>query len=126
MSDAPTSTEPAMRGFDAVAYFEQGRAIEGSPAHEVDYAGTTWRFASGEHAESFRSAPERYVPAYEGQCAFATSLGKTEAGDPRRWAIKEGRLFLNSNAVAHQLWKLIPGRIAAADRTWKAVTKNSR
>ena len=108
----------AIGGFDTVAYFDSGRAIEGKMDHAVDHAGASWLFSTEQHANAFKAAPERYVPAYLGHCAFATSLGKTEPGDPRRWAIRGGRLFLNSNAVAHQLWKLIPGRITAADRKW--------
>jgi hypothetical protein len=46
----------------------------------------------------------------------SASIAPTSA---QHWAIRGGRLFLNSNAVAHLLWKVLPGRIAAADRKWQ-------
>lgn len=111
---------PAISGYDPVAYFEEGSARRGSPDHSIERDGRTWHFLSGRNAEAFSADPERYAPAYDGHCAFAASLGKRETGDPRRWAIRDGRLFLNSNGVAHILWKLLPGRIAAADRQWSS------
>ena len=109
----------AIGGYDAVSYFDEGRPLKGDTAHGVEHDGMTWLFANDRNAQAFAASPAKYVPAYDGRCAFATSLGKTETGSPSHWAIREGRLFLNSNAIAHLLWKAIPGRIAAADRRWR-------
>jgi hypothetical protein len=116
---APQTDGHAIGGFDPVAYFEQGEAVRGDPSHTVTHAGATWLFSSRTHAQTFEASPSRYEPAYLGHCAFATGLGKSEVGKPQHWAIRGGRLFLNSNAVAHLLWKVLPGRIAAADRKWQ-------
>lgn len=120
MNDVSEPRGPAIEGYDPVAYFEQGRPITGSPDHTLEYEGATWLFSTAEHLRAFQASPERFVPAYLGQCSFATSLGKTESGDPTKWEIRDGRLFLNSNAVAGLLWKFLPGRVKAADRNWKA------
>lgn len=114
-SDSP-ETRIAIGGYDPVSYFAEGHARKGTAQISIDHAGSTWQFSSRENAERFRASPADFMPAYGGRCAFACSLGKEETGDPTRWAIRGGRLFLNSNAVAHLLWKVIPGRIAAADQ----------
>ncbi len=117
---AGSGLDRAIGGYDAVAYFEEGTATRGDPSHTVQHAGLAWLFATDAHARAFEASPEAYSPAYGGQCSFATSLGKTETGDPTKWVIKSGRLFFNSNAVAHALWKIIPGRVSAADRNWSS------
>ena len=118
MTNSPSSAAHAIGGYDAVAYFEDGRAVEGRAEHAVEHAGGTWLFVSEGHAAAFRAAPQKYMPAYHGHCAFGASFGQKEPGDPRHWAVRNGRLFLNSNRIVHQLWKLLPGRIAAADKKW--------
>ena len=118
MNNQNSDTTMAIGGFDAVAYFNEGRAIQGDKAYAVVHDDSTWLFSSEKNAQTFRSDPERYAPAYSGRCAFATSLGQDAPGDPRRWAVRGGRLFFNSNAVAHGLWKVVPGRISAADKKW--------
>ena len=118
MSDGSEHMPAAIDGHDAVAYFTEGRAVRGRAEHVVEHDGKRWLFSSEEHARRFEAAPERFAPSYGGRCAFATSLGKSETGDPARWHVRDGRLFLNSNGVAQLLWKVLPGRVAAADRNW--------
>ena len=38
----------AARGYDVTAYFTQGRPVRGNAAHQLQYKGVTWRFASAE------------------------------------------------------------------------------
>lgn len=116
MKSNSSGTRVAIGGYDPVSYFTEGRPRTGSSEITIEHGGSTWHFSSRQNAERFRASPADFLPAYGGHCAFATSLGKTETGDPTRWAIRDGRLFLNSNPIAHLLWKVIPGRIAAADR----------
>lgn len=120
VSDAPATRSPALGGFDPVAYFTQSRSVRGSERYTLEHDGRTWLFADDANRKAFEEAPERYLPAYGGHCAFAASLGKTERGDPTRWTVRDGRLFLNSNPVANALWKLFKGRAKAADRNWSA------
>ena len=118
MKDPSRPKHYAIGGYDPVAYFEQGRPVRGTTDHAIEHDGDTWLFATAEHSATFRASPEKFVPAYGGRCAFATSLGKAQQGDPTKWSVKEGRLFLNSNSVANLLWRLIPGRVQGADRNW--------
>lgn len=114
----------AVGGFDPVAYFREGSAVEGSPAITLDYEGATWRFASEDNREAFKADPRRYAPAYGGYCSWATSQGYLAKGDPHNWDIVDGRLYLNYDDRIQERWrKDIPGFIAKADRNWPQIVK---
>ena len=61
----------AIDGTDPVAYFTDGRAVEGSKIFTMKWRGATWRFASAENLATFKAAPEKYAPQYGGYCAWA-------------------------------------------------------
>lgn len=42
----------ALKGYDAVAYFEQDKAVKGSPQHFRQWMDSTWQFSSEEHRRS--------------------------------------------------------------------------
>jgi len=109
----------AIRGYDPVAYFTEGRPVEGAAEHTAEWRGATWRFASAANREAFVAAPERYAPRYGGYCAWAVSEGYTASIDPEAWRIVDGKLYLNYSKSVQQRWqKDIPGNIAKADRNW--------
>lgn len=112
----------AVGGYDPVAYFRDGRPVEGSRAFSTAWKGATWRFASAGNLAAFKAAPEKYAPQYGGYCAWAVSQGYTAKGDPRHWTIVDGRLYLNYNADVKATWsKDIAGNIAKADANWPKV-----
>lgn len=109
----------ALDGYDPVAYFSEGRPVPGLEAHELEWQGATWRFASAEHRTRFESRPEQYAPRYGGYCAWAMAQGREASGDPRFWKIVEGRLYLNYDASVQKKWEAdIPGFIERADENW--------
>ena len=110
-SVAATAAEPvsksrlggvAIGGHDPVAYRglpvePRGEAVEGDKSYAVEHLGATWRFASEEDAAAFEADPDRYVPAYNGHCANALSLGEgLIRTDGTHWEIFDGddRLYL--------------------------------
>jgi len=132
--DGVSQTEPiaainverglALKGHDAVAYFTAHKPVPGVAAFSHRWHGVTWQFATAAHRDAFAATPERYAPQYGGYCAFAISRGLIADIDPQAWAIEGGRLYLNNNAFAHQLWDADrPGNIAAGDRNWPRVPK---
>jgi len=109
----------ALKGYDPVAYFEQGEAVEGRKEFSYEWEGANWRFASQDHLDAFRSDPERYAPQYGGYCAWAVSQGKTADIDPEAWKVVDGKLYLNYNkSIQHRWEKDIPGFIRKADEEW--------
>lgn len=114
----------AAKGYDVVAYFEDGEAREGSADYTHEWRGATWRFASAAHRDAFAADPERYAPQYGGYCAYAVSKGKTADVDPQAWKIVDGKLYLNLSPKVQKLWeKDVPGHIAAADANWPEVAE---
>ncbi len=114
----------AVSGYDPVAYFVDGRPVEGSPAFVSEYMGATWRFASADHKAAFDADPVRYAPQYGGYCAWAVSQGYTAKTDPTAWRIVDGKLYLNYDAGVQKTWeKDIPGNIRQADTNWPGVLK---
>lgn len=114
----------AVGGYDPVAYFTEGRPIEGSSRHAVDYLGAEWRFASAANKAAFQADPHKFAPAYGGYCAWAVSQGYTAKGDPQIWKIVDGRLFLNYDDSVQARWERdIPGHVRSADANWPAVLK---
>ncbi len=112
----------ALDGYDAVAYFTQGKPVEGSADFRFDYQGATFEFSTRENLELFRAQPEKYAPQYGGYCAWAVSEGYTAKGDPAHWRIVDGRLYLNYNASVQNTWEQdIPGHIERADANWPAI-----
>ncbi|MCA3256207.1 MAG: YHS domain-containing protein [Alphaproteobacteria bacterium] len=112
----------AVGGYDAVAYFTQGKAVKGSANFSTSYKGAEFRFANAADLAAFKANPDKYAPQYGGYCAWAVSQGYTASGDPLVWKVVGGKLYLNYNEEIGQRWsKNIPGFIAAADKNWPAV-----
>jgi YHS domain-containing protein len=117
----------AVKGYDVVAYFTDGKPVEGSSDHEVEWHGATWRFASARNKELFAKDPPKYAPQYGGFCAFGVSRGYAVGIDPAAWKIVDGKLYLNYNRDVQAEWvKDIPGFIAKADANWPKIVAEKK
>ncbi len=117
-----TFSSLAVSGYDAVAYFVEGKPIEGSDDFEFEWNGATWRFASQSNLDTFKADPETYAPQYGGYCAWAVSQGYTASTDPEAWRIVDGKLYLNYSKSVQTRWaQNIPGNIAQGDKNWPKV-----
>ena len=56
----------AIKGYDTVAYFTEGRPVKGNKQFEYSWQDAKWRFANQKHMEMFISDPEKYTPQYGG------------------------------------------------------------
>jgi hypothetical protein len=110
----------AIRGYDAVAYFTDGKAVKGSPSYEFLFDDAKWRFATAQHKEMFTADPDRYMPQYGALCANSMVRGESVPADPELWAIVDGRLYMiagDQGDVAD--WKAhTAANIKAADEQW--------
>ena len=117
-----SSSDLAIRGTDPVAYFTEGKAVEGSSEYESEWQGAIWRFASAENQELFDSDPETYAPQYGGYCAKALSEGNVVSSDPEAWKIVDDKLYLNYSPQVQKQWvQDIEGNIALADEMYPDV-----
>jgi hypothetical protein len=109
----------AVDGYDTVAYFTAGLAVEGKREFVYEWSGATWRFASAEHRDLFAADPAKYAPRYGGYCAYAVARGYTAEIDPEAWKIVDGRLYLNYDRDVQRLWEAdVAGHVRAADANW--------
>ncbi len=109
----------AIEGTDPVAYFTEGRVVEGKETFTAEWGGAKWRFASAANLAAFQAAPEKYAPQFGGYCAWAVSRGYTASIDPEAWKIVDGKLYLNySKSVQSQWVEDIPGNIVLGNKNW--------
>ena len=109
----------AIRGTDPVAYFTEGRAVQGDAAIHADWNGARWRFATQDHRALFVADPAAYAPQFGGYCAWAVAEGYTAPIDPEAWRIVDGKLYLNYSVKVQKKWaRDIPGNIARAQTNW--------
>ena len=88
-----TFTNLALKGYDPVAYFTEGKAVGGRKEFTYEYADANWRFASAANRDLFMSDPEKYAPQYGGHCSngMAYAIGGSRGENHR---IIDGRLYL--------------------------------
>lgn len=112
----------AVKGYDTVAYFTEGKAVKGSEDFEFEYQGANWRFSSAEHLAMFKAAPEKYAPQYGGYCAWAVAQNKLASADPRQFHLHDGKLYLNYDAKIQAKWLADKTHlIEEADSHWPGV-----
>lgn len=113
----------ALDGYDPVSYFGH-HPVEGSERISFTYKGIHYLFASNANLATFKSAPEKYEPAYGGWCAYAMGeTGEKVKVDPETFKIIEGRVYLFYNFWGNNTlkdWnKNEKGLKAKADQNWK-------
>jgi len=112
----------AIRGYDPVAYFTEGRPVKGSRELTHQWHGATWRFASAQNRDRFAAAPEKYAPQYGGYCAYGVASGYAVKIEPDAWSVVDGKLYLNYDRSVQKTWQSdVPGHIRKADENWPRV-----
>ncbi|PCI59549.1 MAG: YHS domain protein [Kordiimonadales bacterium] len=111
-----TFSSKAVSGYDTVEYFKSGVPTKGNKKFKTEYKDAEWRFSSQENLDLFLADPTKYAPQYGGYCAWAMSSGYTASGDPKQWAIVDGKLYLNYDKSIKKKWDADrPGFIVKAD-----------
>lgn len=109
----------ALQGYDPVAYFTDGKPVEGSQQFHSEHEGATYRFASAEHKAAFDASPDSYTPRFGGYCGYAASINKVSPVDPTIWQIVDGRLVLQHTQRAYKLFnENVAGNYAKANENW--------
>jgi YHS domain-containing protein len=114
----------AISGYDPVAYFKQGKAVEGKKDNAVISQGVTYYFSSIENKEEFKSNAAKYEPQYGGWCAYAMGKdGSKVEVDPETFKIIDGRLYLYYNKYFNNTlksWNKDEAKLKArADKNWQ-------
>jgi len=112
----------AIKGYDTVAYFTEGRAIKGNSKYSYKWEEVDWQFSSQQNRDLFAEAPVKYAPQFGGHCANGMSKGVVAGADPTQWTIVDGKLFLKYNLKARDHWrdnKTV--MIAKAEENWAEI-----
>jgi YHS domain-containing protein len=114
----------ALKGYDPVAYFTEGKAVQGSDQFSSQYQGATYKFESAANRDAFVANPAKYAPQYGGYCAYGVAHGDKADVDPDAFTVVNGKLYMNYNKAVRFLWKRnIPGNITKADQNWPDLSK---
>jgi YHS domain-containing protein len=126
----PGSTSPinvdahglALRGYDPVAYFEDGKPRKGLTTFAASYGGARYLFVSESHRKLFLENPKMYLPEYGGFCAVGTSYGEKVDVDPETGKVIGGKLYLNNSPKAQAIFDHdTPNTISRANQNWPTV-----
>lgn len=111
-----------LAGHDAVAYFTEGKPVEGSAEFTAVHNDAIYRFANASNRDAFNANPGKYEPAFGGYCATGTSFGKKFEVDGKAFKIVDGQLFVNKNEQVHTYWsKDITGNISKGNTNWSNI-----
>ena len=99
-----TSWGKAIRGYDTVAYFTEGKPVEGDSEFTYRWMDAKWYFANAANRDAFAKEPKRYAPQYGGYCAWAVSQNYTASIDPEAWKVVDGKLYLNYSKDLQAQW----------------------
>ena len=112
----------AIRGYDPVAYFTEGKPVLGKEELRFTWNNVDWYFSSQQNLDSFKINSVKYAPQYGGYCAYGLSDGHKAPTQPDAWTIVNGKLYFNYNTKVREIWKKdLPGRIEKADKNWPEI-----
>ena len=94
----------ALKGYDPISYFTDGKPEKGSSEFTFAFDDTTYWFTSAEHRAKFAADPERYAPQFDGYCAIQLSRGLKVEADPEAWTITNGKLYVFSKKPGVQMF----------------------
>ena len=109
-----------LKGYDAVAYFKQGKPVKGNSAIESSYQGAIYLFASSADKVDFEKDPAKYAPRYGAFCSFGVANGVlTDIMGPEAFIVYKGKLYLCGDDGALKEFKSdIDSNIEKADKNW--------
>ena len=116
--------EIAISGYDAVSYFVSGEASKADETYSYSHNDSKWHFKSIENLEKFKSDPKRYMPQYNGYCAYEIANGNLVKSDPNFWHIYNKKLYLFSDEEASRKWfREITEMIDFSEEIWREKTR---
>jgi YHS domain-containing protein len=121
----------AIGGYDVVAYFSN-KALKGSASLKATHEKVTYLFSSQANKEAFVKNPAKYLPEYDGYCAWGVGAKATKFPiNPETFKIVNGKLYLffngpfnGSNFNTLDAWNTDePNLLKAAEKNWPQVKK---
>ncbi len=109
-----------LKGYDAVAYFKEGKAVKGNPDFTSTYHAAKFLFASPTNKAEFDQDPAKYAPQFGGFCAYGVTLGVlADPEGPGAFIVYKGRLYICGNQGALKDFRNgIDDNIGKAGKNW--------
>lgn len=83
-----------LNGYDLVSYHTDYQALQGDAKISATYEGQSYWFTSKANKETFEKSPAKFLPAYDGFCAYAVAeMDKKVPVDPTVFKIVDGKLM---------------------------------
>jgi YHS domain-containing protein len=112
----------AIDGFDAVAYFKESQPVKGHKDISCQWNGATWHFSNENNLKAFTTNPEQYAPQFGGYCAYGVAEGHKATTQHNAWTIVNGKLYFNYNVEVRNEWlKRQDELIQRAHQNWEEV-----
>jgi hypothetical protein len=122
---AADSVRLAIKGYDPVAYFTDGKPTRGLPEIEYEWDEYRYRFSHAEHRELFKADPLRYAPQFANFCAMALTRGELHEADPENWLISDGKLYIFELPIGPGRFQQdLAGNIIRANQNRALIQKN--
>lgn len=115
-----------LKGADVVAYFTQGKYVQGDVKFKSDFEGVTFRFSSADHKALFDKEPQKYMPEYGGFCANGIVYGIPWGGDADTWKMIGGKLYIFGGQGSKDGFEVDEARnLQLAEKYWKEEVSGS-
>lgn len=112
----------AIDGYDPVAFFTDGKPLEGKADLELRYGGAVWRFRNIGNRQAFAERPDVYMPQFGGYDPTDVARGVAVPGNPNIWLIDGQRLLLFYDQARLKKFTANPDQaMAEAVRSWPDV-----
>ena len=109
-----------LKGADVVAYFTQGKYVQGDVKFKSEFEGVTFRFSSADHKALFDKEPKKYMPEYGGFCANGIVYGIPWGGDADTWKMIGGKLYIFGGQGSKDGFEVDEARnLQLAEKYWK-------
>ena len=107
---------PALRGLDPVV-LTQGRQVPGRAELVARHGRHAYAFESEASRAEFGRDPQRYAIRFDGACAFMARSGAAPgSGDPDRFLVHEGRVYVFASEACREGFAADPARYADVER----------
>ena len=111
-----------LAGYDAVSYFTENAAVEGSAEYTAVHNDAIYRFSSAKNRDLFSVNPSKYEPQYGGFCAYGAALGRKFEVNGKAFEIVDGKLYVNKNEDVYETWvEDKVENILDADKEWLVI-----
>ena len=114
---AQESVALAIKGYDSVAYFTDGRPVRGLPEFSYEWDELLYYFSSAEHRDLFTADPVRYAPQFANFCTMALTRGELDDANPEYWLISDNKLYIFGKPYGAGFFQQdVAGNIAKANQ----------